>query len=81
MIRTLLLAAALGLGLGACDVLNSDVGLFGDSDDTAPASTACTAQSCPQANSFCVARGYTAGTAAYDRCMVSVLENLRKDSR
>ncbi|MEI9990256.1 MAG: hypothetical protein WDM86_09475 [Rhizomicrobium sp.] len=31
-----------------------------------------------QAPQFCVARGYVPGTANYDRCVVSVKQNLRR---
>jgi len=82
MIRTLLLAAALGLGLGACTALDSDVSLFGDSDDSAAPANGCTVQDCSQqARNFCAARGYSPGTGPFDRCVVSVEENLRKESR
>jgi len=86
MIRILLLAALVSVGLSAC----SDLGLpeegflthAFDSDDTAaPSSNGCTAAGCPQAASFCVARGYSPGTVGYQRCLFSVEENLRKESR
>ena len=85
MIRTILLAALLSLGLSAC----SDVGFpeqgflthAFDADDTDAPANACTAASCPQASGFCVARGYSQGTAGYDRCLASVLQNLRKENR
>ncbi len=85
MIRTLLLAALLGVGLSAC----SDLGLpeegflthAFDSDEAPASPNGCTATGCPQAPSFCVARGYSPGTVGYQRCLASVEENLRRESR
>jgi len=85
MIRILLLAALVSVGLSAC----SDLGLpeegflthAFDSDEAPVSSNGCTAQGCPQAGSFCAARGYAPGTEGYRRCLVSVEENLRKESR
>ncbi|HUO88613.1 MAG TPA: hypothetical protein VMU08_05520 [Rhizomicrobium sp.] len=70
--RALLVVIALAAGLGAC----TDEDLFGDIG--APAPNGCTSAGCPQAASFCTARGYQPGTDGYDRCLVSVEENLRK---
>lgn len=76
-LRVLLTVVLLAGGLGACaDMGLSDV--FSDDDDAAPNPNACTADGCPQAPAFCTARGYTPGTAAYQRCLVSVEQNLRK---
>ena len=85
MIRTLLLATALGLCLGGCADVGLEQGFLthafeGDEDATADAN-GCTAQGCPQAPQFCVARGYTPGTDRYQRCLVSVEQNLRKQNR
>ena len=87
MIRTLLLATALGLGLGlgGCADFGLEQGFLthafdSDEDGTADAN-GCTAQGCPQAPQFCVARGYTPGTDRYERCLVSVEQNLRKQNR
>jgi hypothetical protein len=85
MIRILLLAALVSVGLSAC----SDLGLpeegflthAFDSDEALPSSNGCTAAGCPQAGNFCVARGYSPGSEGYRRCLVSVEENLRKESR
>ena len=87
MIRTLLLATVLGLGLGlgGCADFGLEQGFLThafDSDEDAPAdANGCTAQGCPQAPQFCVARGYTPGTDRYERCIVSVEQNLRKQNR
>jgi hypothetical protein len=85
MIRILLLAALVSIGLSAC----SDLGLpeegflthAFDSDEAPPSPNGCTAQACPQAPGFCTARGYAPGTEGYRRCLVSVEENLRRQSR
>lgn len=78
MIRMLSLAAILALS-GCADLgLDDDIG-FGDAPVAAP--HGCTAAGCPDAPRFCVARGYTQGTPAFDRCVVSVSENLRKEGR
>lgn len=86
MIRTLLLAAVLGVGLSGC----ADLGLpepgflthaFDSDDDDEAMGNGCTSQGCPQAPQFCVARGYTPGTDRYMRCLASVEENLRRPSR
>ena len=55
-------------------------------DANAPGTTpvalnACTAATCPQAPSFCMARGYQPGTDSYERCVVSVSQNLRSARR
>ena len=70
--RILLTTIFLAAGLSAC----TDGDLFGD--DMAPLPNGCTSASCPQAAAFCTARGYQPGTDGYDRCLVSVEENLRK---
>lgn len=44
----------------------------------APAANNCTPEGCPQAAGFCTARGYQPGTAGYQRCLVSVEQNLRR---
>ncbi len=85
MIRTLLLTGVLALGLSGC----ADFGLpeqgflthAFDSDDAPADANGCTAQGCPQAPGFCVARGYTPGSDGYARCIVSVEQNLRRASR
>ena len=85
MIRTLLLAALLSVGLSACSDLGLEQGFLThalESDDEAPvAANGCTAAGCPQAPSFCAARGYSPGTVGYQRCIASVEENLRKERR
>ncbi len=84
----LLVLAVAMLSLGGC----AEVGLpeqgflthafDSDSDDAVPvASNGCTPTGCPQAPGFCTARGYKPGTAGYQRCIASVEENLRKESR
>jgi hypothetical protein len=75
-LRMGIMAAGLALMLGGCE----DVTLFGDDtpDTSAPMANGCTAQGCPQAPQFCQARGYSPGTDAYNRCLVSVEQNLRK---
>ncbi|MBS0469903.1 MAG: hypothetical protein JSR60_02440 [Proteobacteria bacterium] len=80
MIRMLSLAAILAFGLGGCaDLgLDDDIG-FGDAP--VASSNGCTAAGCPDAPRFCVARGYMQGTPAFDRCVASVSENLRKGGR
>ena len=55
----------------------TDVGLPGSSP---VAANGCTAAGCPQAPSFCVARGYHPGSDGYVRCIVSVEQNLRTAS-
>lgn len=86
MIRTVLLAAVLGLGLTGC----ADLGFpeqgflthaFDSDGDEAVSPNGCTPQGCPQAPQFCAARGYSPGTVGYARCIASVEENLRKESR
>ncbi len=75
-LRAGLVVIAFAALLGGCE----DVTLFGDDsgDASAPMANGCTAQGCPQAPQFCQARGYTPGTDAYERCLVSVEQNLRK---
>ena len=46
-------------------------------DRPAEAANGCTAAGCPQAGSFCIARGYATGSDGYARCVVSVEQNLR----
>ena len=86
MIRALLLATALGFALGGC----ADFGLpeqgflthaFDSDEDDTTFANGCTSEGCPQAPSFCVARGYTPGTERYMRCLISVEQNLRRASR
>ncbi len=76
-LHVVLLASALAALLGGCSDLFED--------DDAPVATAqpngCSAQGCPQAAQFCTARGYQAGTDRYDRCIVSVEQNLRKGTQ
>ena len=89
MIRTLLLASALGLGLGLGLGGCADMGLeqgflthaFESDEDATADANGCTVQGCPQAPQFCVARGYTPGTDRYERCLISVEQNLRKQNR
>jgi hypothetical protein len=85
MIRTLLLASALGLSLGGCADILPEQGFlthaFDADEDADVSANGCTAQGCPQAPQFCVARGYTPGTDGYQRCLVSVEQNLRKQNR
>ena len=80
-LHAILLAAGLTLLLGGCE----DVGLDLFGDDSPPPVAAepngCTAQGCPQAPQFCVARGYQPGSDGYDRCIVSVEQNLRKGAQ
>lgn len=76
-IGIVLAAIGLALSLGGCDSLLDDP--FGDAaPDVQP--NGCTASGCPQAATFCVNRGYTPGTDRYQRCVISVEENLRKGS-
>jgi hypothetical protein len=72
-----LAAMALALGLGGCDTLMFDP--FGD-DAPVVQPNGCTAAGCPQAATFCVNRGYSPGSDGYNRCVISVEENLRKGS-
>lgn len=74
-----------GLGLPqrgfATDALFPDSGPPGPDrlgSDKPPQAAACSVSGCPQARQFCVARGYAPGTAGYDRCIVSVEQNLRQ---
>ena len=46
--------------------------------DKPPQAAACSVSGCPQARQFCIVRGYAPGTAGYDRCIVSVEQNLRQ---
>jgi len=77
-LRAAILAIGFAALLGGC--MDMDADLFGGDDD-APAAVApngCTAQGCPQAAQFCQARGYSPGTEAFQRCLISVDQNLRK---
>ena len=54
-------------------------------DDGSPSAPAaadarpnCTADSCPQAAQFCIARRYRPETEAFERCLISVEQNLSK---
>lgn len=76
-IRAVLAVASLALTLSGCADIDLDP-FFDDGDTAAVAPNGCTAQGCPQAAQFCQARGYAPGTEAFDRCLVSVNENLRK---
>ncbi|HEY0107655.1 MAG TPA: hypothetical protein VGB91_16360 [Rhizomicrobium sp.] len=79
-LRAAILAIGIALTLGGC----ADFDLFGDDGDAPPVATApngCGAQGCPQAPQFCVARGYQPGTDGYNRCIVSVEQNLRKGAQ
>ena len=71
-----LAALGLALSLGGCDSLMVDP--FGDDDTAAVQHNGCTAGGCPQASTFCVNRGYAPGTDRYNRCVISVEENLRR---
>ena len=74
-LRAAILAIGLASLLGGC----MDVDLFGDDDTAAAVSpNGCTAQGCPQAPQYCLARGYHPDTDAYRRCVISVEQNLRK---
>ncbi len=87
MIRALLLASVLGIGLGGCvDLELPEQGFLthafdSDGEDAAVAANGCTAQGCPQAPGFCAARGYAPGTDRYRLCIASVEQNLRRASR
>ena len=80
-LRAVLLAIGLAGLLGGCT--DVDVDLFGgdEAPDVAVQPNGCTAQGCPQAQQFCVARGYQPGTDGYNRCLVSVEQNLRNGTR
>jgi hypothetical protein len=54
---------------------DAGVGLGEDSANS------CTAAGCPQAPAFCRARGYYPGSDAFNRCVVSVEQNLRTAHR
>ena len=72
-----ILVIGMALFVGGCE----DVDIDPFDDDSAPAAAqanGCTPQGCPQAPQFCQARGYQPGTDGYQRCIVSVEENLRK---
>ena len=70
-------AVALALCLGGCDSMDIDLDPFSD-DAAVVQPNGCTAAGCPQAATFCVNRGYQPGTDGYNRCVISVEENLRK---
>jgi hypothetical protein len=74
-----ILIIGLALFVGGCEDVSFDP--FGDDDTTAAAAqpNGCTAQGCPQASQYCQNRGYQSGTERFDRCLVSVNENLRKN--
>ena len=80
-----IVALSLGLAalLGGC--MDVDLDPFDDSsDNSAPVAAdpnGCTPQGCPQAPQFCAARGYQPGTDGYNRCIVSVEQNLRKGTQ
>ncbi len=42
-----------------------------------PQADTCDRPGCSQAPQFCAARGYRLGTPDYDRCLISVEQNLR----
>ena len=45
---------------------------------TTPRPSACTTENgCPQAAQFCIARGYQQNTDGFNRCLISVEQNLR----
>ena len=72
-IRAGLAVLGLALFLGGCDL---EWDPFGPQDAVSP--NGCSASGCPQAATYCVNRGYAPGTDRYNRCIVSVEENLRK---
>ncbi|MBV9418466.1 MAG: hypothetical protein JO348_01720 [Alphaproteobacteria bacterium] len=74
MLRKVLLAA--GLALGLCGCTDMDFDLFGDDAPVVDAN-GCTAAGCPQAETFCRNRGYQAGSPGMQRCIYSVEQNLR----
>lgn len=76
-IRTRLALIGLALCLGGCDTLSWDP--FSD-DAPAVQPNGCTAAGCPQAATYCVNRGYSPGSDSYNRCIISVEENLRRGS-
>ena len=87
-LRTLIVTVAMALTLSACaEVEIPEPGFLthafddGDDSDAAVAANGCTSAGCPQAPSFCVARGYSPGTVGYQRCIISVEQNLRKEAR
>jgi hypothetical protein len=53
-------------------------------DGSAPVETVsmngCTTVGCPQAAGFCLARRYQPGTISYNRCILSVEQNLRRQA-
>jgi hypothetical protein len=93
-LRIFLMVAATALSLGACstiDDLPRQMGLpergflthafddeAADPDDAPVAANGCTEAGCPQAPTFCTARGYTPGSDGYQRCLISVRQNLRQ---
>ncbi|MBL6938844.1 MAG: hypothetical protein ISS15_17395 [Alphaproteobacteria bacterium] len=58
----------------------TDAGASGSAPVRAMAN-GCTPTGCPQAPGFCAARGYQPGTEGYDRCLISVAQNLRSARR
>ncbi len=76
-IRAAILAIGLVSLLGGC--VDVDLDPFGDDDTAATVSpNGCTAQGCPQAPQYCLARGYHPDSDAYRRCVISVEQNLRR---
>ena len=92
-LRTLLMVLATAASLGACSTvedLPQQMGLpergflthafdadTAPDDDAPVAANACSQASCPQAPAFCTARGYAPGSDGYQRCLISVAQNLR----
>ena len=90
-LRILLLAVAAALSLGACSTVEDLPQRMGlpergfvthafdtdaEPDDDAPvAANTCGAAGCAPA--FCNARGYAPGSDRYQRCLISVEQNLR----
>ncbi|MEJ0027532.1 MAG: hypothetical protein WDN01_16020 [Rhizomicrobium sp.] len=67
-----------GLGLPQRGFATNALFPEGDSDRRPAKAGGCESSGCAQAPQFCVARGYAPGTASYDRCLVSVTQNLRR---
>ncbi len=92
-IRTGFLVAALALFLAGCEEVDIDPFDDSDSTPppaatapsaaapyyaTTPRPSACTTENgCPQASQFCIARGYQPNSDGFNRCLVSVEQNLR----
>ena len=77
-IQAKLAVLGLALCLGGCDSMMWDP--FGDDDTPVVQPNGCTAAGCPQAATYCVNRGYQPGSDGYNRCLISVEENLRRGS-